>query len=368
MNYRVLKLIPLLAFLGNASAGCVSPATNEKERILVGHTVDVKSVAFSPDGKTLASAGYSHDTDRKWAGEIKLWDIASGRERITLRGQKGAAFVAFSPDGRTLASGGYYPDTDNLDNNEKNVVSEIRLWDIASGEERATFKERLESVVYSAFAISPDGKLLAMGTDEGVKIWDVAERGEPLLFKTDRPKTLTFSPDSKVLAVGSSRSSGEIGRLLASWEVKLIDVRTGKEQLSFKGSGDDAFVNSVVSSLDGRVLAAGSADGTIRLWDLLTKKEMTIRDESSYSIGRVTCIALSPNHKILASSNGNGVITLWDVDTGHQLATFKRQDEWINSVVFSPDGKTIAWGSSVKTIALSDVSGMLVKRPMTKSQ
>jgi WD40 repeat protein len=329
--------------------------------VLSGHTVDIKCAAFSPDGKMAASAGYSYEDETRWAGEIKLWDVGTGRERATLKGQKGAAFVAFSPDGKTLASGGYYAPPEHKD--EGRVINEVKLWDVVTGEERAVFEGRLKDQVYSAFAFSPDGKLLAMSSDDGTRIWDVSQRSESLRVKGLAPKVLAFSPDSKILAIGTSRQSpGEFDQLLALWEVKLVDARTGKDLSSFKGSGDDAYVNSVVFSGDGKLLAAGSSDGVIRMWDLATRKEKTIRDESSYSIGRVNSIALSPDHKLLASGNGNGIITLWDVETGRQRTSIEHKGDWINFLTFAPDVKTLASASSARTVRLIDLADMLKTR------
>lgn len=357
----------LLAVGSDSSVGSVVSANKEKERILIGHTVDVKCAAFSPDGKMLASAGYSSEDGTRWAGEIKLWDVATGRERATLKGQLGAAFVAFSSDGKTLASGGYYEAPDERDG--ARVINELKLWDVTTGQERVMFEGRLKDQLYGAFAFSLDSGLLAMGSAAGVRIWNVTQQAELPPLITASPKVLTFSPDSKVLAVASSTdSSDQFDRALTTWEVKLIDVASRKKLSSFKDSGDDAYINSVSFSADRKVLAAGTADGLIRLWDLATKKERTIRDESSYSIGRVNSIALSPDHKLLASGNGNGIITLWDVETGRQRASIEHKGEWINCVTFSTDGKTLVSASSARTVRLIDVTSVLNTAPAQKSK
>ena len=117
----------------------------------VAHDKAVSSVAYSPDGKTLAS-GSSDNT-------IKLWDVKTGKEQATLEGHTDAVFsVAYSPDGKTLASG--------------SVDKTIKLWDVATGKEQATLKGHTEAVISVAY--SPDGKTLASGSrDKTIKLWDV---------------------------------------------------------------------------------------------------------------------------------------------------------------------------------------------------
>ena len=204
------------------------------------------SVAYSPDGKTLASGG------SELAGEsgvetyeIELWDVATGKEQATLKGHTGpVGSVAFSPDGKTLASVGY---------------EEIKLWDVATGKEQAT-------LLGSSVAFSPDGKTLALGVESfpggEIGLWDLATGTKPAAFKnaTD-PKevsavtSVAFSPDGKTLASGNTDGT-----------VTLLDVATGKVLATLKGHTQR--VRSVAFSPDGKTLASGSDDQTVKLWDI----------------------------------------------------------------------------------------------------
>ncbi|WP_373534009.1 protein kinase [Microcoleus sp.] len=243
---------------------------------LSGHSDAVLSVAFSPDGKVLASGSYDKT--------IELWEVATGRKITSLTGHSNYVLsVAFSPDGRVLASGSF--------------DKTIKLWEVATG--RVINSLSGHSEVVSSVAFSPDGQVLASGNDKTIKLWDVATGRviNTLSGHSSSVYSVAFSPDGKVLASGSSDKT-----------IKLWEVATGREINTLSGHSNT--VSSVAFSPDGQVLASGSYDKTIKLWEVATG--MQINTLSDHSDG-VISVAFSPGGKVLASGSGDKTIKLWTV-------------------------------------------------------
>ena len=283
-----------------------------------GHSSWVRSVAFSPDGKTLASGS----SDKS----IKLWDCHSGECLQTWQGHSNLVnSVTFSPDGKILASG-----SDD---------QTIKLWDCRNGECLQTWQGHDNWV--SSVAFSPDGKTLASGSkDRTIKLWDCCS-GECLQTwqgHKDWVNSVAFSPDGKTLASGSDDRT-----------VKLWDCYSGECLQSWQDH--DNWVRSVAFSLDGKTLASGSGDQTIKLWDCHTGECLqTWQGHDNW----VSSVAFSPDGKTLASGSGDQTIKLWECHSGKCLQTWQGQNNWVRSVAFSPDGKTLASGSSDRTVKLWD--------------
>ena len=294
---------------------------------LEGHTREVNSVAFSPDGTLLAS-GSRDDT-------VKLWDVAT-QERIANLHTDGVWSVSFSPDGTTLASGS---------------AGTVILWDVRTGERIATLKghtivwrtNTLLAPVRSV-SFSPDGATLASGSvDSTVKLWDVATKTEVATLQGHRDEvtSVSFSPDGTLLASGSRDNT-----------VKLWDVAT-QERIATLGHGAD--VNAVSFSPDGTLLASGLWDGTVKLWDMATRERIATLDHHGAD---VNAVSFSPDGTLLASGSWDGTVKLWDVLIREEIVTFWHTDE-ITSMSFSPDGTTLVAGGADGTILLWNIEQSL---------
>ncbi|MFJ3310891.1 trypsin-like peptidase domain-containing protein [Streptomyces sp. NPDC086549] len=298
-----------------ATASLYAAARLPLQHRLTGHTGPVRSVAFSPDGHTLASGSYD--------GTVGLWDPATGRARATLTGDTGIAWsVAFSPDGHTLASGG--------------DDGTVRLWDPATGRARATLTGHTGTAWSVAF--SPDGHTLATGSDDGtVRLWDPATGRARATLKghTDVVRSVAFSPDGHTLASGSYDGT-----------VRLWDPAAGRARATLKGP--TGYVWSVAFSPDGHTLASGSDDHTVRLWDPATGRTRTTLNDL------VVSVAFSPDGHTLASGSDDHTVRLWDPATGRTRTTLTGHTGTAWSVAFSPDGHTLASGSVDRTVRLWD--------------
>ena len=296
----------------NRSGHPVILAEESKNNIftLKAHTDHIISLAFSPDGKTLASASFDHT--------VKLWNIARKKNIATLEHTRRVKTVAFSPDGKMLASGGN---------------DGIKLWDVAN---KSNIKDLWHGDFVTGLAFSPDGKILLSGGDDWtLKLWDVATKRNIKTLETgDFVKFVAFSSDGKTFA-----SSG--------WKngVQLWDMARKRNIKTF----DFADAQSVAFSPDGKMLASGSLWDEVKLWNVSTKDTIFTSTKPPNVPAWYCSVAFSPNSKILVSSDFSGRVKLWDTTTGSEISILQHTSPVV-AVAFSPNGKILATGTFDGTI------------------
>jgi WD40 repeat protein len=308
------------------------------------------SVAYSPDGSLLA-VGYGRFVgllQGSRPGQAVLWEARSGKRKLSIAGQvDGVRSVTFSPDGRSLAIAEY--------------PGVIRLWDVPSSRERLAIKPEPPARTPGTIAFSPDGKWLAAGiwpvSKDGdlrgdVVIWDTST-GKParrLKGHTDMVNAVAFSPDGKLLVSGGSDGVAKVwdtasGRARATLGFPALQKRSGPTPI---------WVESVTFSPDGRTLvtsaglrlAPGKPEGVgqVTIWSTTNDREVATLSGVD---GMSTHVAFSPDGKLLATSGSDGLVQLWDTATHREAGKMKG---W-GPIAFSPDGRNLVSRIDETTLA-----------------
>jgi WD40 repeat protein/energy-coupling factor transporter ATP-binding protein EcfA2 len=305
---------------------------------LTAHAGSVSSVAFSPDGRTLATGSFD--------GRVILWNLADPvRPRQFLVAYAGSMFsVAFSPDGRTLAAG----DSDGT----------VILWDVADPTRRQQLGSLHTGRVSSVFSVafSPDGRTLATASDDGTAtLWNLADPARPqhsLVGHTSSVNSVAFSPDGRTLATASDDGTATL------WD--LTDM-TRLQPLRPALTSHTSRVTAVAFAPDGRTLATASDDGTATLWDLTDMTRLQpLRPALTSHTSRVTAVAFAPDGRALATASSDATVILWDLTDRAQPQRLGQpltgQASPVDSVVFAPDGRTLTVTSSDGIVVLWDLS------------
>ena len=363
-------------------------ATSRRRHFLSGHIRSIRSIAYSPDSRTVASGGDD--------GTVRFWNASTGALRHTITGHTNEVnAVAYSPDGNTLAIGGAYS------------VNTVGLWDVAT----STLKNSLEidttgfgwSYVVS-LAFSPDGSTIAGGNYQETYLWDVATH--KIIRRLEwsyRSLGITYSPDGSAIAGGISSRTAALspdgtklvtpgGGLSGDTMASLWDVATGALIKSFTLSSntsrdallvwdvatrriidkltrasEDPYVHGLAYSPDGNTIAAASG-ASVYLWDagatrLRYRLTEDTHDGHDYDVRSVT---FSPDSTTLASGGGffDRTVRLWDVKTGSLKNILKGHSNAVVSLAYSPDGTTLASGSHDGTVLLWGLTPSVPRQAM----
>ncbi len=280
-----------------------------------GHSNPVNTVAWSPDGRRIASGSSDN--------RVQVWNANDGSNVFTYRGHSGSSSssgvytVAWSPDGKRIASGS----SDNT----------VQVWDASDGSHVFTYQGHSSSV--NAVAWSPDGKRIASGSsDNTVQVWIANDGSHVFTYRGHSYYVLTvaWSPDGKRIASGSSDGT-----------VQVWKASDGGNVSTYRHS---TTVNIVAWSPDGKWVASGSNDNTVHVWNTSQEFIYGVHAEA------VKAVAWSPDGQRIVSGSTDKSVKVWNASDGSNVFTYRGYSFPVNAVAWSPEGKRIASGSDDRTV------------------
>jgi WD40 repeat protein len=315
---------------GDGTARFWETAPDATLPVLAGHTSYVYPVAYSPDGRWIASGG--------WDKNVRLWDAATGEACATLPHPYTVHMLAFTRDSSRLVSG-------STDVSEGGYV-----WDLSTGQIRGRIAQGKGIM---SLAVSPDGSQIAVGTTDGngrykISVLDTVTWKEVGLAE-GLPRV--FSPDGSLIA------GIDLGR-----DVILRDAHTFRPVA--RGQGHTGAILSVAFDRDGRRLASAGTDRTVRLWDVATGRCERVLEGHTDD---VFAVAFHPDGTRLATAGRDRAVWLWDLERGQEVARLPGHTSYIWSLAFSPDGSTLVSGSGDFTVRLWDTAPLKTRYQARRS-
>lgn len=292
-----------------------------------GHSDDIRTMTFSPDGTLLATGS----VDRT----ARLWDAVTGATFAVLDGHSnGVSSVVFSPDGKRVAtaSGGSFDST-------------ARLWNVVRGGELHTLSGHTEKLV--AIRFTPDGgRIVTASADRTARIWDVS---------TAREIAVLAGHGGPLTGLAITADGGRIATSSLDGTARLWDAVSGRERAVLKGH--EKGVTALAVSADGSLLVTGSDDTSGRIWNATTGQTRAVLQGHT---GGITSVAFSPDGRRCLTGSSDKTARIWDTDTGGSIAILQGHTTGITGVSFSPDGSRLAtaadgvWQSQCDTARLWD--------------
>ena len=272
--------------------------------VLTGHTKSVHSVVYSPDGTTLATACWDM---------IRLWDAKTGEHKLTITKPYTFTEIEYTPDGKTVTS--------------VNSDGKIQLWNARTGQDKGILTHRQG---ISSMLPSPDGKKIVTGVHGDLLLWDIST-GHPKSIFTVHPEyiePLLFLPDGATVTC-VKRGPENVALL-------LCNIHTGEHEIMFTPPVENVY--SRVLSPDGKTLALKTGSNNIQLWDTGTSKQKSTLTKPE---GGFSSMVFSPDSSLFVTGDYEGVIEVWDTATGEHKSVLTNQGRE-DILVFSPDGEVLA--------------------------